>query len=306
MAPSNTDWVEFSEWVILFILAVAWAIYSFFSRAASILLTDGDKKVWEKNKQNRLSTTLSTISWACLLLGIALFLIWTEQADTTKTQNGGQVVNLQYWRWIGIALFVTLMSWAYANYTHMHQEDWLHLELTLILAGAGGTLSIFAHNHSRLQIGALTFTGFFYLMALFNSARYTNIKNIGIGWNWLAWLCIYFLTPFVDYILLVLGPEETRVLSEGSDAIGYIVVALFTAIVPGIIISLSFMATHPLSVPIEVYSLKKASMKAQQMAKESQIGDEKLPSSIVDLFNGGALQMKPKTPKVSKKRRSNF
>ena len=303
MAPSNTDWVEFSEWVILFILAVGWSGLSFFSRAASILFEDSAEEVAKKNKEKRLSTLLSKVAWACLLLGIAIFLIWTEQADTTKTQNGGQLVKLQYWRWIGITAFLLFMSWAYSNYTHMFQEDWLHLEITILLAGAGGTLSIFAHNHSRLQIGALVFTGFFFLMALVNAARFTNIKSISFGFNWVVWFFIYLATPLTDYILLILGPEETRVLTEGSDAIGYIVVALFTAIIPGVIMAGSFMATQPLAISIETYSMWTSTRKAYEMAKNPEItSNVEVPRAVFDLFDNPESNIKTKKKRSRKSR----
>lgn len=275
--------LELVEWITLLSLAALWAVLGWLVNAARIMRTDSYEDVKKKHKEARFSTTLCWIAAACLMLGAALLIVWTDEADTTK--DGGAIL-VQYWRWIGIGLFIFFLSWAYANYAGMRETDWRVLQFIIFFAGLSGVLSTFVINKEKLQVAGYFFTGFFYLFGAISSFRYTNIKIVGLGWNYLVWFLIYIVTPFVYYLLLIFGPEGTRVeTSRGLMAIGYFCVSAAMGVVPGVIIAFTFLNTSRLSIDVMTFALlakqKMSKKEMTELGSSQQIMDDDLTAQLL-------------------------
>jgi len=272
--------VELAEWICLLIIAVAWAIIAWLVNAARILRTDTMKEINKKHKETRLSSTLSHLAVASLLIAAGILIVWTGQADTTK--DGG-AITVQFFRWIGIGLFLFFLSWAYANYSGLRETDWRILQIQIFFGGLAGTLATLVVNDTKLQIVAYVFTAFFYFIAAINAIRYTNIKPVGLGWNYLAWLLIYVTAPFIFFLLLVFGPEGTKVENNrGLVAIGYLVVSVSHAILPGLIIALTFLATRKISMDVITAMFKTRKVAVKEMGTKM---DDMVSDDLFDLLN---------------------
>jgi len=276
----STTSVEIAEWISLIGLAALWAVISWLVNAARILRADKLKIVNLKHKETRFSTTMGMIAFACLLIGACVLIVWTNEGDGSKTDSGTTIV-VQYFRWIGIGLFLFFMSWAYANYSGMFETDWRHLQVLMFFGGLSGTLSTFVINKQELQIAGYVFTAFFYAVACFDALRYTNIKIVGWGWNYLVWAWIYMFAPIVFYVLLIVGPEGTKVENRSMIAIGYLVVSVATAIFPPIIIALTFMGTKKIAIDVLTYVLRKRKVGSEEM-ENLDTGDSVFTDDLVD------------------------
>lgn len=273
----NATTVELAEWISLLAVAAIWAVVAWLVNAARIVMTDDEKSVNRKHKETRFSTTLSWLAVAALMLSVCILIVWTDEADTTK---GSSDITVQYFRWIGIGLYLFFLSWGYANYAGMRETDWRILQLVMLFGGVSGTLSTLVINKEKLQIAGYIFTGFFYALGAFNAFRYTNIKVVGIGWNYLAWFLIYITAPFIFYLLLIFGPEGTRVESRGLTAIGYLVISVSHAIIPGVIIALTFMGTRKLSMDVMTYVLRKRRKVSQ--SEMTNVANRTIPDELFD------------------------
>lgn len=267
MVNSNT--VELAEWIGLYVISFGWMVVAFLSDASRILESDKPGAIKKKHKQTRRSTTISNLALAALLLGIGVTIIWTEQADTFK--DGG-TIRVQYYRWIGIGLYLFFLSWAYSNYSAIRETDWRILQITVFLGGVAGTLGTLVTDDTKLQVVAYVFIAVFYLGAAVMAFRYTNIKPVGFGWNYLAWFLIYVTAPIIFYLLLIFGPEGTKVENgRGLIAIGYLVISISHAVLPGLIIVLTFMATKRLSIPVELALTRLRKVANAEMTSNSSI-----------------------------------
>ncbi len=274
--------LELAEWISVLAMAGVWSLIAWLVDAARILREDSQRKVNEKHKETRFSSTISVVAMACFFLSAGVLITWTGGANTTKT---AAAIKVEYFRWIGIGLFIFFLSWAYANYSSFRETDWRMLQVVIFFAGVAGTLATLVPDGSKLQVVAYVFTGFLYAVGALNAIRYTNIKTVGFGYNYIVWLLIFICAPFIYYLLLIFGPEGTKVENtRWMIAIGYLVVSVFTSIVPGLIIAFTFMKTKKLSMDVLTYMMRSEKSIPSHEMESLESGNTMITDQLVELL----------------------
>lgn len=244
--------IHLAEWVVLISVGACWMLWSFINKAARIQKSDTYKEVREKHKRTRSATALGVFGFGAILFSFGLIAIWTTEADGSKTDDG-TTINVQYFRWIGFTAFYLFSAYMYTEYAAQHFEDRVIVLITVFFAGSIGVLSEFAINTSELQIAGLTMTGILMAAAALNAFRYTNIGVVGMGLNYFIFGFVFLSMPFLYYLMLILGPEETKTISRLNISIGYLVLEAFHVSVPPLLVAISFLGTKRLSVDALTY-----------------------------------------------------